>query len=334
VTCKAAAFALGYFDRMVSTYHGPDRPEGCYVKDGQLWMSDRMSKGNGAMHGAEPICGSKAYPTTTTTTRTTTTTTTLVTTTTILEPTTTTTTTTTTWGYPSFFCVTLVRADSHELEILKKQLFRRTGIFACEEYAIYSDHTNPQVVGVGPDGSDVRTIVIPPLKKKVVNNFAGGFPCIETKAMLKVWDLVHKDGRYKRHNWILKIDPSSVFLLDRLKSHVKKHSSDHTGLFLTTCQQYNLVLPSLEVFSVRAMDIFFGRNRWQCGAEQQKQVPCEESFMTQCMDALGLKRINGFQLAGDPRCEAAPCTDDSRVLFRHDFQDAASWFECFNEAIH
>jgi len=283
------------------------------------------------MNGADPICGSKAYPTTTTTTTTTTTSTAPPTTTTSEE--TKTTTATTTWGYPSFFCVTLVQADSHELEILKRQLFRRTGIFACDEYAIFSDHVESQLVGTGPDGSDIQTIVIPPLKNAMNQQF-GGSPCIETQAMLKVWDLVRQDGRYKRHDWVLKIDPSSVFLLDRLKGYVKTHTSQNTGLVLTTCSRFNLVLPSLEVFSVHAMELFFGRNQWQCGAEQQRQIPCEESFMTQCMDALGAKRINGLQLAGDPRCEAAPCTDDSRVLFRNNFQDAASWFKCFNEAIH
>merc|ERR1719195_2194702 len=130
LACKAAAFALGYFDRSINTYDGTDRPEGCYVKDGQLWIGDRGNKGNGAMHGAEPICGSMAYPTSTTTTTTTTTSTKLVTTSTSTKSTT----TTTTWDFPSFFCVTLMRADGHELEILKKQLFRRTGVFACEEY--------------------------------------------------------------------------------------------------------------------------------------------------------------------------------------------------------
>jgi len=240
-----------------------------------------------------------------------------------------TTTTSTTWAYPSFFCVTLMRADGQQLAILKKQLFRRTGIFACEEYAIYSEFPKSQVVGLAPDGTNITTIVMPPMKK-AVNTIQGGSSCIGTETMVNVWDMVHKDGRYRHHHWILKIDPSAVFLPDRLKGQVKKYSEEPIGLFLTTCAKFNSVLPSLEVFSVSAMKLFFGRNQWQCGA----QDPCEESFMTQCMDSLGAKRINGLQLAGDPRCEAAPCTDDSRVLFQNNFQDAASWFKCFNEAIH
>jgi hypothetical protein len=331
LACKAAAFALGYFDRTINTYDGTERPEGCYVKDGQLWIGDRGNKGNGAMHGAEPICGSMAYPTSTTTTTTTTTSTKLVTTSTSTKSTT----TTTTWDFPSFFCVTLMRADGHELEILKKQLFRRTGVFACEEYAIYSDHSSPQQVGVAPDGSEIRSVVIPPITQQI-NNLQGGSPCVGTQTMLNVWDMVHKDGRYKRHQWVLKVDPTAVFLPDRLKDKVKKQSdlAERSGFFVTTCERFNTIAPSLEVFSVHALSKFYGRNQWQCTVDQIQQFPCEESFMTQCMDVLGAKRLTGLQLAGDPHCEAAPCTDDKRALFTNHFQDPAEWFKCFNEAIH
>merc|ERR550525_171185 len=55
---------------------------------------------------------------------------------------------------------------------------------------------------------------------------------------IDVWNQVKKDGTYKEHDWVVKIDPDAVFLPDRLKAHIEGLSpaaNAPQGLYLKNC---------------------------------------------------------------------------------------------------
>uniref|UniRef100_A0A7S0B3C1 Apple domain-containing protein n=1 Tax=Pyrodinium bahamense TaxID=73915 RepID=A0A7S0B3C1_9DINO len=347
-SCEAAGFALGYFDTKVTMKWSDDeRPQGCYMQNGQLYMSaSQANKGNGVVDEMEPICASKVYPTTTTTTTTTTstftststTTSTTTSSTTTSTSTTFTTTSSTTWGWPSFFCVEVVRVHGYELPLVKAQQTKRASIFQCEEYQVFSDGGKPQVIGVGPDGLDIMTIVIPPIKEAIgdLNNGATTNSWLNTQTFLQVWDLCNKDGRFKNHDWTVKVDPDAVFFPDRLREHMKPHTTKNAELFVMNCNRFNPVAlyGSVEIFSKGALAKYL-KGQWKC----RKSLPWhgwgEDFFMSHCMDMLGVGRLYDFELLSDKRCFYRPCSDTSRVVY-HDYKDASfsgTWFNCWRESL-
>jgi len=323
-TCATAAFALGYFDTEVTAFRGNQkRPPGCYVHKGQVYVSDvEINRDNGADDEREPICSSKFYPTTTTTTTTTSSTT-----------------TTTTWGWPSLFCIEVVRTNGYELPLVKEQQKRRVSIFACDEYAVFSDGGKPQPVGEDPGGAEIMTIVIPPIKESIGNMAAGATTnsWLNTKTFLQVWDLAKKDGRIEKHDWTVKVDPDAVFFPDRLRTHLASHTNKDANLYVMNCNRFAEVAlyGSIEIFSKKALETYLA-GQDSCRRTLPWQGWGEDFFMSHCMDMLRVGRVYDFGLLSDKRCFYSPCSDTSKVVY-HDYKDASphgAWFQCYDQSIH
>lgn len=331
--CETAAFALGYFDTSVKVYNGEEsRPEGCHLLGGQLWVAvGDGNVGNGVINGGQPICVDKDYPTTIITTTTTRTATTLTTTTI-------TTTSTTTWGWPSLFCIEVARAHGYELPLVKEQQRRRASIFSCDEYSVFTDGGEPQVIGIGPDdGLEIKTHVIPPIKEAIGNLGVAGTTTnswLNTQTFLQVWDLAKKDGRMLNHDWVVKVDPDAVFFPARLRHRMAAHTQQNSKLFIMNCNRFGAALyGSIEVFSKAALAAYLSGSK-RCRTSLPWHGWGEDFFMSHCMDMLGIGRLYDFELLSDKRCVYRPCWDKSRVAF-HDYKDASpngAWFKCFNES--
>jgi len=328
-TCENAGFALGYFDTKVGVYHGSElkRPEGCYEFQGQLWLASNAAHiGRGAVGERKPICSSKPYPTTTTTTTTTSTTT-------STRTTTRTTTSTTTWGFPSLFCIEVVRVKGYELPMVRAQQRARASIFTCDEYVVFSDGGVRRKIGVGPDGLQIMSIVIPQIKESMGNLHAAGVTTnswLNTQTFLQVWDLTKKDGRFLHHDWTIKVDPDAVFFPERLRLKLKAHTYKDANLFFMNCDRFNPVAMygSLEIFSRKALENYLAK-QWKCRNELQWHGWGEDYFMSHCFDHIQVGRVYDFQLIGDKRCHYAPCSDTSKVVY-HDYKTLPLWFQCWN----
>lgn len=332
--CLAAAIALGFFDTSVRVYDGDKvvRPEGCYLKDGKVWLSTNPSQmGNGATGVREPLCASLGYMTSTSTM----TTTTMSTTTT---STTITSTSSSTWGWPSLFCIEVTRATGYEFPLVQEQMKVGASIFSCDEYAVFSDGGKPRVVGVMPNGRELTTMVIPKIEEAIGNMAAGATTnsWLNTKTFLQVWDILNKDGRYAKHDWSVKVDPDAVFFADRLRGHLKSHTYEGAKFFVMNCNRWGPALfGSIEVFSKAAVGTYLWGQQ-KCRETLPWHGWGEDYFMSHCMDMLGVGRIYDFSLLSDKRCIYHPCGDSSRVAF-HDYKDAkldGTWFKCYHESLH
>jgi len=335
-TCQNAGFLLGYFDTEVDIYDGEDlRPEGCYVYAGQLWLAPGpMHIGQGAQDDRKMICSSASYPTTTTTTTSTITKT--KTGTSTLTTTTSTSTTSTTWGSPSLFCIEVLRIHGYELPMVRAQQRVGASIFSCEEYVVFSDGNIQQRIGTDGGGRVIRSIIIPPIKKAMGNLHDKGVTTnswLNTKTFLQMWTLLEKtDLRYRRHDWVVKVDPDAVFFPNRLRLKLKTHTFTGGNLFVMNCDRYGklAMYGALEIFSIHAFNTYL-KGTQRC----QKDLPWhgwgEDYFMSHCMDMLGVGRLPDFTLVGDKRCHFAPCTDHSRVAY-HDFKNLSDWMKCWHDS--
>lgn len=290
----------------------------------------------------KPVCSSRSYPTTNTTTATGTTVTATSTltetdTTTITETVTftMTTTTSTTWGWPSLFCLSVVRTKGYEYPLVVEQQRRHVSIFQCDEYSVFSDGGDPMPIGIDPNGQSIMSIVIPAIKQKVGDLQKGATTdsWLNTNTFLQVWDLAKKDGRFQRHDWTVKVDPDAVFFPARLRTSLLPHTVSGGNLYVMNCDKYTTVAlyGSLEIFSQKALRTYVDE-QWTCRNELPWHGWGEDFFMSHCMDRLGVGRLNDFSLIGDKRCHYAPCSDTTKTVY-HDYKGKEPWFKCYDMSV-
>merc|ERR1719410_1490882 len=107
-------------------------------------------------------------------------------------------------------------------------------------------------LGQGPGGS-VQTVPIGSLDAGISQD---GFAA-NTEVFMRAWDAVHEDLRYQAHDWIIKADPDSVVLPDRLRAKLAPHSGP--PLFVVNCAVDNwpMMFGALEVLSRAAVEAYF-----------------------------------------------------------------------------
>jgi hypothetical protein len=302
--CRWAARGLGWSEGVAEEAgNRSEKVRGCYAKV--------PSTRNLAV-----ICSSAKYPQEMTVSEDTTYTTTLAVTTTA-QPTTTSTvalTTTTRWQYPSMFCWMVTMTHGDELALVKMQHRRGWGIWTCEEHAVHSDVSIE--IGLGE-----RTVAIG--TTDCIKGSWGSW--VNTKIFVKAWDAVLQDGRYKRHDWVVKVDPDTVFFPHRMKAHLKGATGDDKWWLKNTLGYPTI--GALEVFS-RAAVLSYGERKEAC--RDRITGSAEDQYICDCMSNFGAwpwKDLTALQhKKGDL------CLDESRIAF-HPFKNVLSYERCMNQVV-
>mmetsp|Transcript_127475 Transcript_127475/g.407982 ORF Transcript_127475/g.407982 Transcript_127475/m.407982 type:complete len:524 (+) Transcript_127475:59-1630(+) len=244
-------------------------------------------------------------------------------------------TSTTRWPSPSFFCLTVVRAGGYEPDLVKAQYEQKVGIFACDEYTVFS---NGGVVQVG----DLQTQDLPVAPVTMGNMSKVGTTTsswLNTMIFMKMWDLIAGSGKWWDHDWTVKVDPDAVFFPSRLREYLAPQmaSFGDAALYVGNCDRtwHNgpvrlKLFGSLEIFNRNAIGSYKASNA-RCKAELPWQGWGEDFFMQQCLDLAGVHALNGTQYLADARCEWSPCTDPTKVAF-HDFKTIPAWFDCWGQS--
>lgn len=321
-TCAGAAEVLGLPNTTVQQSH--NYPGGCYADGGNtLWMSSAVnSLRQGAPPESHPICWSAAAedqcePAVTTT-----------------VTTTTTTSKTSSVPSPTFFCFTVARASegSKEPELLRHQLKHGMGIFSCEEFTAFS-HLGAVTLGHKPQQDWTLGQIYRPPAEKGISSAGAGETWFNIDIFTEVWRYVMYDGRFQRHNWTVKADPDTVFFADRLRTHLRPHTSQWSNAFIMNCNNgfKPRLIGSLEVLSRLAVETFT-KNPLKCKG-MRENLWGEDTFLQTCMMMLGSTQIYDFNMLADVRCSSSTvgCSDTSKAAY-HSFGDVQRYDACFKEA--
>jgi len=251
------------------------------------------------------------------------------------------------WATPSLFCFSVIRVEGYEADLMRDQMAQGAGIFACDEFAVFSaasyvgaattywhpasddNIVQPMVtlnLGLGPVGR-VDTIAFEPTYVGTSMDHTAG----NTKLFLRVWQQVLATGKHINTDWTLKVDPDAVLFPSRLRSQLLPHNGQNT--YIVNCNKPGMnpmMFGSVEIFSKLAMQNFFVRQQ-ECLDGLSWKAWGEDYFMGQCLDKLGVGRTDMFDLVSDGVCKGVDCGNPNAAAF-HPKKDSASWMACLRQA--
>jgi len=233
-------------------------------------------------------------------------------------------------GFPSLYCVSVMRVEGYEPGLMTEQMKIGGGIFACDGYDIVADGVI--TLGTSKDGRVVKTLDIPKVEVGVSQDGTAA----NTKLFMKFWDRIIATHKFNYYDWTAKVDPDAVLMPWRLRKHMEPHVG--TNVYVVNCNKFPnspnfpMMYGALEVFSLKAMQIY-AAGSGKCGSDfwPAWEQWGEDYFMTHCMDHLGVGRIGDFGILGDNMCTGANCGDGFVSTF-HPFKTVASWMECWAQA--
>jgi len=231
-------------------------------------------------------------------------------------------------GYPSLFCYSVMRQKGYEPGLVRAHLHRGIGIFGCDGYVVLADAKF--TLGKDLAGKEVVTIPIPKIKVGISQDGTAA----NAKLFMAAWDAIIRNGRYRNHDWTLKVDPDAVLLADRMRLHMLPHNGENVYVVncnaFPTSPNFPMMYGATEVFSLAAMKRY-AEGSWKCGQQLPWHAWGEDYFMTHCMDMLGVGRILDTETLGDNMCTGANCANGWTASF-HPFKDVESWMNCFDTA--
>jgi len=232
----------------------------------------------------------------------------------------------------SLFCFALMVPFGYEPGLMQMQYDKGVSLFACDEYEIFSNRS------ASPDLSFAVSLLNMSLDCKRGGEF---HTQLNLHIFAALWAAVVRAGRYKIHDWTVKVDADSVFFPRRLRrvlAGLGDAAGQPDGLYLNNCR-FGLHGP-LEVFS-RAAVHKLGANWHRCRQHFHKlcQGPCwwgEDLFVDQCLSQfLDVKRQYDKRLLSEERCDPpqgwASCEDADKVAF-HPFKATDLYRRCLHRA--
>lgn len=223
--------------------------------------------------------------------------------------------------------MSVVRASGYEPGMIKAQFKKRVSIFQCDDYIVLS---NGGTMRLGA----TETVEIPAPEAamgKVGKDGVTTSSWLNTEIFMSAWQLVLRDGRFREHDWIVKVDTDAVFFPERLKGVLRSFRPGES-LYLNNCHKYgwDSMYGSLEVVSRAAITTYFmGWRKCKMGLKWRGWG--EDLFLKSCLNMLGVGHADRFEMLGDKRCHWAPCTDPSKIVF-HDYKEIDAYFDCWGQS--
>lgn len=236
---------------------------------------------------------------------------------------------------PSLFCTSIMMWWSYEAGLLRAQLNKKVGIFACDDWAVYSNKSIQIRGGENPVYNDV-------MKGELSCKFGGvAHTALNTPIFKRFWDQILQDERSWRNDWIVKVDPDAVFFPSRLREMLlnrwqKTKGKADIAQWLNNCQ-LGLHGP-IEVFSQEAL-AEYRDNKEECDTLDEP-FPQEDAWLGACFQKIGVAKMDALNLLLEWAwaCNERPASfDDKPPCFDHQvafhpFKTIETYFKCHKRA--
>mmetsp|Transcript_27375 Transcript_27375/g.78877 ORF Transcript_27375/g.78877 Transcript_27375/m.78877 type:complete len:372 (+) Transcript_27375:79-1194(+) len=220
----------------------------------------------------------------------------------------------------SLFCFALMLPFGTEQDLIRWQLAHHKGLFACEEWAVYSNKTFKL-------SKDVSTRVV---HTSLDCPIGGQWNTrLNTPIFMKLWQQVFKDNQFRRAAWAVKVDPDTVFFADRIRGIVSTPAHDKAqegaGMFSDNCQYTHSMHGPVELLSRRAVEVYGTKGERECDAS----ILQEDYYMRSCLARrLWATHVDDFDLLAEQGCfwDWQSCTN-GRAAF-HPFKTVDAYSKC------
>lgn len=223
----------------------------------------------------------------------------------------------------TFFCFAVMLPWGYEPSLLQMQFKTNRSIFACEEWAVYTNE-NMNLGGLKPTKLSIDLHCSLSGKYHTYYN---------TPIFIGIWRQVISDNRIHFHDWTVKVDPDAVFLPWRLREFLVdlndgrlEAAERKKGMYVNNCK-FGLHGP-MEVVSRRALDVYAD------GADSCKRPPQEDVYLQSCLKSLGVEQYDNFDILVEDHCEPPEgwkgCT--SRHAAFHPFKSVDAYKTCLHSA--
>lgn len=246
------------------------------------------------------------------------------------------------WQLPTLFCFLVMQRGGAEEDTVRTMLAMQTSIFECDDRIVFSD----QKVSITPakpvpglpglrdqPGVPVQTeVLMDDLSTKAK---AGSLEAIlNTQIFANAWSYLNSDGRFRRYDFTVKVDPDAVFFPGRLRENlavVAPASNMPNNVYLLNCQESFGFFGALEVMSRMALETYLhGQER--CKDKLDWKMMGEDLFMQKCFDFLEVGKKEDYALLTDGYCSEPPSPCVSGKVAFHAFKTAMQYMECVDQA--
>jgi len=148
---------------------------------------------------------------------------------------------------------------------------------------------------------------------------------------LKAWRAVMRDGRFRKHDWTVKLDADAVFFRGRLIGHVAQMADHGQGtpsdlMFLENFVDGYPLVGAVEVVSNAAI-LALEQRIGECEAVA---YGAEDSWFAGCMKVLGARGQRDIELLQHDQ-NWLGCHDE-RIVTMHPYKTVEEYQRCFDEA--
>lgn len=220
----------------------------------------------------------------------------------------------------SVYCVAAMLPWGNELQLLRWQYQKGVGIFTCEDYDVYSN----VVLDLG--GFATRMVYTD-------MHCQYGLTVTNTPVFTHLWNQIATDGEFLKHDWIVKVDPDTMFIPSRLHKNILReindtdaNGNDTKGMYLSDCSTG--MHGPIEPLSRQALSTL------QQNINHCQSFPQEDVYLRVCLDRNLVKSQLHVDLLGEMHCHFGgwhECTAP-RVAF-HPFKSIEEWEGCQKRAL-
>merc|ERR1711953_104872 len=171
----------------------------------------------------------------------------------------------------------------------------KTHVFACERWMVFSDIEMKLDTNAG---GFVKVAYPKGIKRPNTKNY------VNLPVFLNVWRAIKTDTNWKSFPWVVKADPSTVFIPQRLRELVRYQLVTEQGVYMENCKYVRMSFHgSLEVMSKDAFATFldnlddcYETLPWKDGVHAHFKYYGEDKFLQFCMDKHGVTRVPSRQI--------------------------------------
>lgn len=239
-------------------------------------------------------------------------------------------------GYvkPTILCWGVVMPGGKEAGLVDFQRQRGLGAFSCDDWILISNVSARDALGGQAWNTEVTTINGSIHVPSSFSSVGGSLVSVRAnaKVFFKAWQAVIKDGRYRKFDWTLKVEPDLVIVPERLRTVLQGHClSSGGGCGSKMLRNFGGDLRGpVEALSRDAVEKLAGGID-ECASSIDMATETEFDFLSDCTGRLGIEADRDTRLLSDDHIgEPRPC-DTVHATF-HPFKSAVDYENCCKQS--